>query len=160
QPGLQLHRMFRSNRALLLIAVMLQACASTTPQPASGLQIEVIEFSDHPDPNTGTSKVVETSKATEIQSLRAAVAQTVGRLPWIWDIRRGPLLPGETERLEETTAKILDVGTNATRVSVVMDAMPTPIEITVPTNSTVVIGSETADTRHAFVAVSVFDRQL
>jgi len=42
-------------------------------------------------------------------------------------------------------------------MSVATAAAPAPIEITVPTNVTLVIGSETHDQRHAFIAVSVFD---
>jgi Gram-negative bacterial TonB protein C-terminal len=39
-----------------------------------------------------------------------------------------------------------------------MDGAPDSVDVTVPINSTVVLGSDKGDDRHAFAAISVFDR--
>jgi len=157
----------KSIRPLLAIVFAVQACTTASRQSipstnnagVSGRQIQVIEFGDHPDPNTGTPRVLERQGPwpLDIQSLSAAVEVAIGRRPTVYDIRRSPVVVGGIQKLEETTVSILGVTAVATRVSVVMDAAPTPVEMTVPTNVTAIIGSETPDQRHVFAAVSVLD---
>jgi TonB family protein len=128
------------------------------------VQIRVIEFGDHPDPNTGTPHALETAQAwpSEIDPLVDAVFRAVEGKVSVYDIRHCGLAAGATVELLETTVRVIDVATSAARISVRMhaDATPQPVEVTVPMNGTVVIGSEAGDQHHAYVAVSLFDRAM
>jgi hypothetical protein len=149
---------------LTLATIVTIACASTKPAQhgpiaSGGAQMRVIEFGDHPDPNTGAPKVLETAPAwpVELIPLASAVSTAVGREISVYDIRRGAVSSNATEELAETKVRVLDVKTDGVQVEVRMDASRDPVEAAVPMNGTVVIGSEHEDQRHAFVAVSLFD---
>ena len=141
------------------LILLFQGCA-TAPPRTPALEIQLIEFGDHPDPNTGALRLLvhPSPWPAAVHPLMAAVAEAIERTPSLYDIRRAPLAPGEIAT-RETTARVLEIGRDRTHLSVVLDAAPAPFEVSVPTNATVVIGSETPDQRHAFVAISVLDRE-
>ncbi|HYS54589.1 MAG TPA: energy transducer TonB [Thermoanaerobaculia bacterium] len=149
--------MRRTVTAFALISVMI-GC-STAPRAVSGDELRVIEFGDHPDPHTGPSRTVETwqSWPLELTALTDAVAGVTGMHPVVYDMRRRSISIGTDEELDETTVRVLDLTPQGARISVVMDGAPPPLELTLPINRTVVIGSEVEDQRHAFVAISLFD---
>lgn len=150
---------------ILLLATVACRTASTpaaeqqAPSSDAGVQLRVIEFGDHPDPNTGAPKVLEAAQAwpVELTPLSAAVSANVGREVAVYDMRRDAVSPNASEELEETKVRILSLTPSGAKVEVRMDAARDPVEAAVPMNGTVVIGSEHEDQRHAFVAVSLFD---
>src|SRR2546423_4911421 len=121
--------------------------ASTNVTSISSRRIRVIEFGDHPDPNTGPPGILETTQPwpLEVQALESVVEARVGRNPSVFDIRQDVVSVDGTETLEETTVKILDVTAESVHMSVILAAAPKPIEISIPTNASVVIGSESND---------------
>ena len=160
--------MKRTSFVLLLTAIASIACrtASTpaavgplAPSGDAGVQLRVIEFGDHPDPNTGPPRVLESAQAwpVELTPLSAAVSAAVGRDVTVYDTRRGAASTNASEELEETKVRVLNVTPSGAKVEIRMDAARDPVEAAVPMNGTVVIGSEHEDQRHAFVAVSLFD---
>lgn len=154
---------------LLLATIASMACRTASTPTAAGqlapsgvdavLQLRVIEFGDHPDPNTGAPRVLEAAQAwpVELTLLSAAVSAAVGRDAAVYDMRRGAASTNAPEELEETKVRVLSVTPSGARVEVRMDAARDPVQAAVPMNGTVVIGSEHEDQRHAFVAVSLFD---
>ena len=118
-----------------------------------------IELRDHPDPHTGTLRVVEGARAwpLDLDALLQAVSQDWAEAS-VYDIRRASLAAGVVEQTEETTVRVLESKRDAARLSVKLDGAAQPIEVTVPINSTVVVGSEADGQRHAFVAISALDR--
>jgi hypothetical protein len=118
-----------------------------------------IEFADHPDPNTGSLRVIQANGQwpLEIDPLIDSVSREWAPAS-IGGFRRGPITVGSVEELEETTVRVLDSNPASARLSVKLDAAPDPIEVTVPVNTTVVIGSEANGQRHAFAAVLALDR--
>jgi hypothetical protein len=126
--------------------------------PAADVQLLTIELRDHPDPRTGALRVIDGARAwpLELDSLLDAVSHDWAPAS-VYDIRRATLANGVVEQTEETTVRVLDSTQNAARLSVKLDAAAQPIDMTVPINSTVVVGSEADGQRHAFVAVSLLD---
>jgi len=88
-----------------------QITASINNTSSSVRQIQVVEFGDHPDPDTGALRVLESKEAwpAEVESLAAAVEVAVGRYPIVFDIRRCPVSTVAKHRLAETTVTILSV---------------------------------------------------
>ena len=151
--------------ALSLLLMGFAGCATAPAKKAfDSLELRVVEFADHPDPNTGIPHVVNEAQPwpPELRALSAAVALwSEKRGLYVYDIRHDALTTTTTQELEETTARVLEVKNDSARVSIRMDGAPeAAIEVSVPVNGTVVLGSERDDDRHAFVAVSVFDRAL
>jgi outer membrane biosynthesis protein TonB len=128
-------------------------------RPAADVQLLTIELRDHPDPHTGTLRVTEGARAwpLDLDALLQAVSHDWAEAS-VYDIRRAALADGVVEQTEETTVRVVESNRNAARLSVKLDAATQPIEVTVPINSTVVVGSESGGQRHAFVALSVLDR--
>jgi hypothetical protein len=118
-----------------------------------------IELRDHPDPHTGALRVIEGARAwpLDVDALLDAVSHEWAKAS-VYDIRRATLAAGVVERTEETTVRVLESKRDAARLSVKLDAAAQPIDVTVPINSTVVIGSEADGQRHAFVAIPILDR--
>jgi Gram-negative bacterial TonB protein C-terminal len=152
----------------LFAAIVMNGCShATTPatvpagdnRPASDVQLVAIEFGDHPDPNTGALRVIQANGQwpLDLDPLIDSVSREWAPTSMA-GIRRGPLAAGAVEELEETTVRVLDSKPASARLSIKLDAAPNPIVVTVPINTTVVIGSEANGQRHAFVAVSVLDR--
>jgi hypothetical protein len=151
----------------LVLALLLlggAGCASAPAKNASAsLELRVVEFADHPDPNTGVPHVVNATQPwpMELRALSAAAAGwSEKRGLYAYDIRNSGLTTTTTLQLEETTAQVLDAKNDSARISIHMDGAKEAIEVSVPVNGTVVLGSDRADDRHAFVAVSIFDRAL
>lgn len=142
-----------------LIATLLVACSLHSVRvPAGAQHLRVIEFGDHPDPNTGTPEMMLPGAQpwpSEFGLLTAAVSKAVDRQVSIYDIRHGAASVGATQQTEETTVRILETTADGIRVLVQMESSPTSVEAVVPRNGTVVIGSQSSDERHAFVAVSL-----
>jgi len=158
----------RISLVLLLAIIASMACRSAStaaaagqlaPSGDAGVQLRVIEFGDHPDPNTGMPKVLEAAQAwpVELTPLSAAVSAAVGRDVTVYDMRRGAASSNASQELEETKVRLLSFTPSCARVEIRMDAARDPVETAVPMNGTVVIGSVHEDQRHAFVAVSLFD---
>jgi len=126
---------------------------------AADVQLLTIELRDHPDPHTGTLRVIDGARAwpLDLGELLDAVSHDWAPAS-VYDIRRAALADGVVEQTEETTVRVLESNRNSARLSVKLDAAAQPIEVTVPINSTVVVGSEAGGQRHAFVALSLLDR--
>jgi hypothetical protein len=150
---------------LVFAAVFFNGCASSSSSATTGampdaeVQLVTIELSDHPDPHTGALRVIEGAKAwpLDLDALLDAVSHDWAEAS-VYDMRRAALAAGAVEQTEETTVRIVESKRNAARLSVKLDAAAQPIEVTVPINSTIVIGSEADGQRHAFVAISTLDR--
>jgi hypothetical protein len=159
--------MVRSTIISLVFAVaLLNGCASSSssvspgPTPNAGVQLVTIELRDHPDPHTGALRVIEGTQAwpLDLDSLLDAVSHDWASA-LVLDIRRAALAAGIVEQTEETTVRVVESKKGAARLSVKLDGAAQPIEVTVPINSTLVVGSEADGQRHAFVAVSILDRE-
>jgi hypothetical protein len=148
--------------AMVLFLWLLASCASKTvvaPASHEPLQLRVIEFADHPDPNTGPLAVLRSEGAwpLELDALLTTLGRS-GRMAMVYDMRRQGLKTGATVRLRETTARVVGVTSSAAHLSIRLDADDsTPVDLTVPINGTEVVGSEGNGVRHVFVAVSVLD---
>jgi hypothetical protein len=150
-----------------IVVITLGCSTASTPAPLgqltsggdAGLQLRVIEFGDHPDPNTGAPKVLETAQAwpVDLPALSDAVSAAVGRDVIVNDMHRGAVSSNASEELEETKVRVIGATSDGVKVEVRTDAAPGPVEAVVPMNGTVVIGSEHEDQRHAFVAISLLD---
>jgi hypothetical protein len=128
--------------------------------PAAEAQLLTIELTDHPDSHTGALRVIESARAwpLDLDALLQAVSQDWAPAS-VYDVHRAALADGVVEQTEETTVRVLESNQSTARLSVKLDGgAAQPIEVTVPINSTVVIGSEADGQRHAFVALSVLDR--
>jgi hypothetical protein len=146
--------------SLVLAASLLNGCASTrSAAPDADVQLLTIELRDHPDPHTGALRVIEGTKAwpLDVDALLDAASHDWVKAS-VYDIRRATLAAGVVEQTKETTVRVLESKRNTARLSVKLDAAAQPIEVTVPINGTVVIGSEADGQRHAFVAISALDR--
>lgn len=153
--------------SLVCLAALMSGCAATATRgsgpegtnPAADVQLLTIELRDHPDPHTGTLRVIEGSRAwpLDLGALLDAVSHDWAPAS-VYDVRRATLADGVVEQTEETTVRVVESKPNAARLSVKLDAAAQPIEVTVPINSTVVVGSEADGQRHAFVALSLLDR--
>ena len=145
-----------------VLGFLLLGCSTANVTRAvDGLQLQIVEFADHPDPNTGVPHAVADAQPwpDDLTALTAAAdrwAEKDGT--YVYDVRRDSLSPSTVEVLEETTATVIGVENDSARISLRMDGTPDPVEVSVPINRTVVLGSDKGDDRHAFVAVSVFDR--
>jgi hypothetical protein len=143
---------------VVLVALVLTGCSSTRPV-SSPLELRTIDLGDHPDPNTGTSRII-TSGDRPWPLDAIALAEAV-RTRWsgahLFDLRRGPVSVGSIQTLREAEVRVLDLS-NGARISLQMFAAPAPLEVVVPLNETVVIGSETPDQRHAFIALTLLDQ--
>jgi Gram-negative bacterial TonB protein C-terminal len=145
------------------ILVAFVACATSTPRPAAqnaaGPQMRVIEFGDHPDPNTGTPKVVQNAQPWphDVMALVTAVKDATGRPTTVYDMRHGTLAPGAVQQLEETNVRVIQTSAEGARVLVTMESSPTTVETFIPLHGTAVIGSDSVDEHHAYVAVSLLD---
>jgi hypothetical protein len=144
----------------------MSGCAATATRsgqertsPAADVQLLTIELRDHPDPHTGALRVIDGARAwpLELGALLDAVSHDWAPAS-VYDVRRAALADGVVEQLEGTTVRVLKSNRNTARLSVKLDAAAQPIEVTVPINSTVVVGSEAGGQRHAFVALSLLDR--
>ena len=144
---------------LVFAAVWLNGCSSMAAAPDADVQLLTIELSDHPDPHTGVLRVIEGAQAwpLDLDVLLDAVSHDWAKAS-VYDMRRAILAAGVVEQTEETTVRVLESKRDATRLSVKLDAAAQPIEVTVPINSTIVIGSEADGQRHAFVVISALDR--
>lgn len=144
--------------SLVLVAALLSGCATTATSVAD-VQLLTIELRDHPDPHTGALRVIEGARAwpLELDALLDAVSHDWTEAS-VYDIRRAALADGVVEQTEETTVRVLESNRNAARLSVKLDGAAQPLEVAVPINSTLIIGSEADGQRHAFVAISVLDR--
>jgi Gram-negative bacterial TonB protein C-terminal len=160
--------MWRSSIASLWFAAALVSGFAATDTHAAApvgtgstadVQLLTIELRDRPDPHTGTLRVIEGAQAwpLELDPLLAAVSRDWAEAS-VYNMRRETLVAGVIEQLEETTVRVLDIGPNSARLSVKLDGATQPLDVTVPINSTVVVGSEADGQRHAFVAVSALDR--
>jgi len=139
-------------------ATATQGSAPDGTSPAADVQLLTIELRDHPDPHTGTLRVIESARAwpLDLGALLDAVSHDWAPAS-VYDVRRATLADGVVEQTEETTVRVLESNRNAARLSVKLDAAAQPIEVTVPINSTVVVGSEAGGQRHPFVALSLLD---
>jgi hypothetical protein len=147
------------------VAALLIACFSCAhaPQFSPGAAVagepvlRVIEFGDHPDPNTGTPKVLQNAAPwpADVPALLAAVQEVTGRRNSVYDMRHGALAPDAAEQLEETNVRVLQMSGDGARVIVRMDSSPTAVEAFVPLRGTAVVGSDSVDEHHAYVAVSL-----
>ena len=123
---------------------------------ANADQLRVIELRDHPDPNTGTPRVLDARAwPATVDPLLDAVSQAVERRVSIYDMAHARLAQSATAQTEETNVRVLDTGDSGARVSVTMDSSPTVVEAFVPRGGTAVIGSDSIDEHHAYVAVSI-----
>src|SRR5207237_2676436 len=106
--------------SLLLLGVA--GCTSAPAKKASNpLELRVVEFADHPDPNTGMPHVVNAAQPwpADLRALTAAVASWSEKTgSYIYDIRRDTIATTTTEKLEETSARVLDVTNDSARVSI------------------------------------------
>jgi hypothetical protein len=153
--------------SLVCLAALMSGCAATATRgsgpegtsPPADVQLLTIELRDHPDPHTGALRVIDGARAwpLELGALLDAVSHDWAPAS-VYDVRRATLAGGVVEQTEETTVRVLESNRNTARLSVKLDAATQPIEVTVPINSTVVVGSESGGQRHAFVALSVLDR--
>jgi len=125
-------------------------------------QLRVIEFGDHPDPNTGTPKIMQASRPwpSDVPALLAEVQDVTGRPNSVYDMRHAALAADAAEQLEETNVRVLQVSPAGARVIVRMESAPTTVEAFVPQHGTVVIGSDSVDEHHAYVAVSLLGDDL
>ena len=143
---------------MVLVAFVLAGCSSTRPVP-SPVELRTIDLGDHPDPNTGTSRIINSGdRPWPLDAIKLAEAV---RTSWtgvhLFDLRRGPVTVGSIQSLQEAEVRVLDLS-NGARISLQMYAAPAPLEVVVPLNETVVIGSETPDQRHAFIALTLLDQ--
>ncbi|HXH90940.1 MAG TPA: energy transducer TonB [Thermoanaerobaculia bacterium] len=153
--------------SLVCLAALMSGCAATARQssptegtsPAAHVQLLTIELRDHPDPHTGALRVIDGARPwpLELGALLDAVSHDWAPTS-VYDVRRARLAAGVIEQTEETTVRVLESNRNSARLSIKLDAAAQPIEVTVPINSTVVVGSEAGGQRHAFVALSLLDR--
>ena len=144
-----------------VLCFLILGCSTTRVAPApDNLQLRLVEFADHPDPNTGPPHLISGAQPwpADLAALNAAANQWTDKSGYVYDVRRDSLSPSLVEELEETTARVVSVGNESARISVHMDGTPDPVEVTIPINTTVVLGSERGDDRHAFVALSLLDR--
>ena len=152
--------------SVVCLAALVNGCAATATRdslpegtrPAADVQLLTIELRDHPDPHTGTLRVIEGARAwpLDLDALLQAVSQDWAEAS-VYDVRRASLAAGVVEQTEETTVRVLESKQSAARLSVKLDGAAHPIELTVPINSTVIVGSEADGQRHAFVALSLLD---
>ena len=119
----------------------------------------MIEFGDHPDPNTGTPRVLEPAQPwpIDVVPLESAVVDATDRLTTIYDMRHGAASLNASLQLEETNVRVLESSPRGARVLIRMESSPTAVEAFVPINGTAVIGSDSVDEHHAYVAVSLLD---
>ncbi len=146
--------------SLVLAALLLSVCATAMRGSApTDIQLLTIELRDHPDPHTGALRVIEGAKAwpLDLDSLLDNLSHDWAEAS-VYDMRRAALAAGVIEQTEETTVRVLEAKRDTARLSVKLDGAAQPIEVTVPKNSTVVVGSEADGQRHAFVAISTLDR--
>lgn len=152
--------------SLVCLAALMSGCAATATRdsapemrPSADLQLLTIELRDHPDPHTGALRVIEGARAwpLDLDALLDAISKDWAEAS-VSDIRRAALAADVVEQTEETTVRVLESKQGAARLSVKLDAAAQPIEVTVPINSTVIVGSEADGQRHAFVALSLLDR--
>ena len=144
-----------------VLCFLILGCSTTRVAPAlDNLQLRVVEFADHPDPNTGPPHLINGAQPwpADLAALTSAANQWMDKHTYVYDVRRDAPSPSLVETLEETTARVISVSNDSAKVSVTMDGAPAPVEVTVPVNGTVVLGSENGDDRHVFGAVSLFDR--
>jgi hypothetical protein len=152
--------------SLICLAALMSECAATATQdsgpemsPSTDVQLLTIELRDHPDPHTGALRVIEGARAwpLDLDSLLQTVSQDWAEAS-VYDIRRASPAASVVEQTEETTVRVLESKQSGARLSVKLDGAAQPIEVTVPINSTVVVGSEAGGQRHAFVVLSLLDR--
>jgi hypothetical protein len=117
--------------SLVCLAGLMSGCAATATQgsapegtsPAADVQLVTIELRDHPDPHTGTLRVINGSRAwpLDLGALLDAVSHDWAPAS-VYDVRRATLAAGVVEQTEETTVRVLDSNRDAARLSVKLDA--------------------------------------
>jgi hypothetical protein len=98
RPRRQLLRWFAPRqRSCLLFSQFLEDSA--------GPQMRVIEFGDHPDPNTGAPKVVQNEQPWphDVMALVTAVKDATGRPTTVYDMRHGILAPARCSNSKRQT---------------------------------------------------------
>ena len=124
---------------------------ATTP-----LQLRIVDFGDRPHNNTGAPHAVGDQWPDDVVALSSAVGEWSDKTSVAQDIRRVTATPSRIS-MNDAEVTVVDVSESSARLAVRLEGRDEPVNVIVPLDKTVVLGTDHNDDLHAFLALSLFD---